>query len=185
MYDIITQIPFGIKREAWKIQSFKVNTPITTSITGQTLTDSYTLCYQDPIECIKFLLGHRPFEKNLVYQPIWQYQDNKHVYTEMHTAEWWWKKQHKVSKLHPGATIVLIIFGSDKTLVTEHSGTKSAWPIYISIGNLDRQTRRSQTRPGMLVLGLLPIMKSSARDEDSRMDAKVYHQALAVIFQSK
>src|SRR6266480_2518282 len=48
--------------------------------------------------------------------------------------------QYKVSKFHPGATIVPIIFGSDKTLVMEHSGTKSAWLIYISIGNLDHQT---------------------------------------------
>jgi len=56
-------------------------------------------------------------------------------------------------------------------------GDKQAYPIYLTIGNLDGETRRSQTRPGSVQLGFLPIIKS----EEIHTRANVYHRAMEII----
>ena len=38
-----------------------------------------------------------------------------------------------------GATVSPIILASDKTKLTAHSGDKQAWPIYLTIGNIDKK----------------------------------------------
>ena len=44
--------------------------------------------------------------------------------------------------LPEGATIAPIIIASDKTQLTQFRGDKSAWPVYISIGNIAKAKRR-------------------------------------------
>jgi hypothetical protein len=41
--------------------------------------------------------------------------------------------------LPEGATLIPIILGSDKTRLTMLSGNKEAWPVYMSIGNIQHQ----------------------------------------------
>jgi hypothetical protein len=41
------------------------------------------------------------------------------VYSEMNSADWWWETQNR---LPLGATIVLLICGSDETRFTDFSG---------------------------------------------------------------
>ena len=61
----------------------------------------------------------------------------------MHTGDWRWKQQMKyLSK----ATIIPILLSSDKTVINLSHGDQTLWPVYITTGNLDSKTRRSQTR---------------------------------------
>ncbi|KAF8251058.1 hypothetical protein K440DRAFT_511012, partial [Wilcoxina mikolae CBS 423.85] len=74
----------------------------------------------------------------------------------MWTADWWWKTQASFSLLENGSTVVPVILGSDKTMLSTLSGDKSAWPVYLSIGNLSKAKRRSVKSNGLILIGLLP-----------------------------
>ena len=130
---------------------------------------------------VEFLLGHRPFANHLSYAPVRQFSgvgDDNRIFNEMHTADWWWRTQSEVPE---GATVVPILLATDKTMLTQHHGDESAWPIYITIGNLDRATRRKQTVPGSVLLGFLPVTSEVADDSKAR----VYHAAMELILKRK
>ena len=52
-----------------------------------------------------------------------------------------------------------MILSSDKTVLSQFRGDKSAWPIYLTIGNLAKEVRRSPSMHGTVLLGYLPIGK--------------------------
>jgi len=66
-------------------------------------------------------------------------------------------------------------------MLTQHHSDKSAWPIYLTISNLDRAIRCKQTVPGSVLLGLLPVTLEVA-DESK---ARVYHAAIELILKCK
>ena len=100
------------------------------------------------------------------------------VYTDINTDDWWWELQ---GQLPVGATVVPIIIATDKTQITQHHGDQSLWPVYMTIGNLDRTTRRSQTRPGFVLVGLIPIVKVE-KEHKAHLTAEIYHWAMEKIF---
>ncbi|KAG2030846.1 hypothetical protein BDR03DRAFT_936551 [Suillus americanus] len=53
-----------------------------------------------------------------------------HCIDEMWTADWWGEKQ---KALPEGVTIALITLSSDKMMLSQFRGDKSAWPMYIYI----------------------------------------------------
>ena len=56
---------------------------------------------------------------------------------------------------------MLIILGSDKTMVSVTTGQNDYWPIYISIGNLHNNVRQGH-RNGVALLGFLANPKSKS-----------------------
>src|ERR1700753_3948820 len=58
-------------------------------------------------------------------------------------------------KLPDGATLVPIILASDKTQLTQMSGDKQAWPVYITIGNISKEVRHQISNHGVLLLAFL------------------------------
>ena len=88
----------------------------------------------------------------------------------------------------PKATIIPILFSSDKTVINLSHGDQTLWPVYITIGNLDSKTRRSQIRLGTLLLGSIPIVYERSEDgnnKDQDLKAKIYHLALTTMLQRK
>lgn len=96
------------------------------------------------------------------------------IRNEMHTGGWWWDTQ---SRLLDGATVVPLLLSSDKTQLTLHNGDRAAWPIYMSIGNLNRETRRRQGSSALVLLGFIPILK----EYEEYVKSEVYHTALGKI----
>ncbi len=70
---------------------------------------------------------------------------------------------------------------TDKTVLTEHAGDIAQWPVYLTIGNLSHEIRRSRVRPGGLMVGLIPIHKGDSFD----VKMEIYHQTMRVITKDK
>jgi Plavaka transposase len=169
----IMRIPYGILDDSWQTRSFTINT-----LVADKQTNVYSFRYRNVLSVIDFLLGHQPFAPNLHYAPIRLLnKDNARVYNEMHTGDWWWETQ---KQLPEKATVVPLLLATDKTQLTHLHGDQSAWPVYLTIGNLDRQTRRAQKRPAVILLGLIPIPQSKS---DARLKAEIYHTGMQTILQ--
>ena len=61
----------------------------------------------------------------------------------------------------PGATVIPLIVSSDKTLLTLFRG-KTAYPIYLTIGNIPKEIRRKPSRHAQMLIGYLPTSKLEA-----------------------
>ncbi|TFK53168.1 hypothetical protein OE88DRAFT_1626862 [Heliocybe sulcata] len=121
----------------------------------------FDLHYRDVIECIHALYGDPEFAVDLVFAPERHYADEDRtirVYSNMYTGKWWWATQKELERQRPGATIIPVILSSDKTQVTLF-GNKSAYPIYMTIGNLPKEIRRKPSRGGHILLGYLPTTR--------------------------
>ncbi|KAF8416597.1 hypothetical protein EV426DRAFT_541182, partial [Tirmania nivea] len=59
--------------------------------------------------------------------------------------------------LPEGETLVLILLPSDKTHLTNFSGDKKLWPVYMSIGNIGSAIRNTHMMYAWIPIALLPI----------------------------
>ena len=85
----------------------------------------------------------------------------------------------------PGATIVPIIISSDKTQLTQFRN-KSAYPVYLTIGNLPKDIRRKPSRRGQILLGYLPTTRlEHIKSPTSRHHARtnLFHSCMRKILQ--
>ena len=91
--------------------------------------------------------------------------------------------QKALEKEKPGATIIPIIISSDKTQLTVF-GNKTAYPVYLTIGNLPKDIRRKPSRRGQVLLTYIPstrlehITNKAAR---RRTLANLFHACLSRI----
>ena len=117
--------------------------------------------FRDIIECVKALFGDPELAPYLILAPECHYADpDKTIcqYHDMHTGKWWWSTQKRLEKERPGATIIPIIISSDKTQVTLFRN-KTAYPIYMTIGNIPKNIRRKPSHQAQILLGYLPTTK--------------------------
>ncbi|KAF8422127.1 hypothetical protein EV426DRAFT_535892, partial [Tirmania nivea] len=68
----------------------------------------------------------------------------------------WWKIQDEYPK---HSTIVPIIYASDEAHLTNFSGDKSIWPLYMTIGNILKDIRRERSTRAWICIGLLLTIK--------------------------
>lgn len=89
-------------------------------------------------------------------------------------------------KLPSGATIAPLILSSDKTKLSQFSGDKSAWPVYLTIGNIAKSTRRHPSEHAVILLGYLPISKLTCfkSEEDRRLARqRLFHYCMRQILE--
>ncbi|KZO97289.1 hypothetical protein CALVIDRAFT_480119 [Calocera viscosa TUFC12733] len=139
--------------------------------------------HRNVIEAIKMLFGDPRFTDVLHFQPEKHYVDNGGQYRllgEMWTGNWWWRIQ---KRLPPGGTLVPLILGSDKTLLTQLTGDRYGYPVYMSIGNLPKDIRRAPTQHAMVLIGYLPTNKFDnlgfSEDRAKIARHRLFHQCIA------
>ncbi|THU81196.1 hypothetical protein K435DRAFT_571058, partial [Dendrothele bispora CBS 962.96] len=113
---------------------------------------------RDIMECVRALYGSPDHSQYLCFMPERHYTDadkTRRLYHDIHTGRWWWDTQ--VSD-KPGATIIPLIISSDKTQVTLFRN-KSAYPVYLTIGNLPKDIRRKPSQQGQILLAYLPTSR--------------------------
>ncbi|KAG2110204.1 uncharacterized protein F5147DRAFT_651860 [Suillus discolor] len=73
----------------------------------------------------------------------------------MHTGKWWWEMQKKLDEHCSGGTIVPIIISLDKTQVTMFR-IKTAYPVYLTIGNIPKEICHKLSYGSHILLAYLP-----------------------------
>ena len=95
----------------------------------------------------------------------------------MHRSYRWGKKEKKLSAR---ATIIPPLLGSDKTVMSLSYEDQVLSPVYVTIGNLNANRRRSQNRLGILLPSSIPIVYKRAEDsykKDRDLKIKTYYLA--------
>jgi Plavaka transposase len=79
--------------------------------------------------------------------------------------------------------VVPVIIGSDKTHLTDFSGDKKAWPVYLSIGNLSMKARRTPSLKAWIIIGYMPVVAWNNPDDIAgTLSMRLFHQCAKIIF---
>jgi len=133
-----------------------------------------TLYHTDIFKCIPFLLAHLSLQEHLDCQPVRLADSEGHrIYSEMNTGDWWWDTQ---DHLATGATIVPVIWASDKTHLTNYSGDQHAWPLYLRNCNIWKDICRTSKKRAWILLGLIPCPPKDAKKID-----QAWHSAVGTV----
>ncbi|PPQ86984.1 hypothetical protein CVT26_007549 [Gymnopilus dilepis] len=90
-------------------------------------------------------------------------------------VKWWHVCQ---SKLPPGATLAPVIIATDKTQLTKFSGSKSAYSLYLTIGNIPKALRCKPTKRACVLIGYLSVEKINRK----QMTDRAYHSKVQHLF---
>ncbi|KAJ7082673.1 hypothetical protein B0H15DRAFT_785594 [Mycena belliarum] len=203
-FDKVDGLPGGVKWHCKQLNTKGDLPDLDKDPTGVTMRREHNeLWWRDPVECVRELLGNPTFRDAMRYAPEKLYSDQSEsveILNEMWTANWWWEIQvcrrsgghgrHTdriyQKRLPPGATVVPLILSSDKTMLSNFRGDNSAWPVYLTIGNIGKDTRRQVSAHATVLIGYLPIPKFDCFDKATRSLAKyrLFHQCMTVIMQS-
>ncbi|KAJ7852764.1 hypothetical protein B0H14DRAFT_3656681 [Mycena olivaceomarginata] len=143
--------------------------------------------YRDPLAAIRSLLGNPAHAKDIVYVPKKVFSDatrDNRIYNEMWTGKWWTAVQ---SKLPKGAALSPIIIATDKTQLTQFSGGKSAYPVYLTLGNIPKALRRKPFQSACILIGYLSVDKilrtGLTKQTIKTHNQKLFHVSMRLILQ--
>ncbi|KAF7348893.1 hypothetical protein MVEN_01409500 [Mycena venus] len=89
-------------------------------------------------------------------------------------------------RLPIGSTCAPIILSSDKTRLSQQRGDKTAWPVYLTIGNIEKGTRKKASSHVTILLSYLLTPKLDCFSEAARSVTKyrLFHYCMGLIMQS-
>ncbi|TCD60331.1 hypothetical protein EIP91_010340 [Steccherinum ochraceum] len=150
---------------------------------GVLMKEELELWRRDPLDLVRELIGNPMFNGHMAYAPEKVFagmEGDERVLDEMWTADWWWKVQEK---LPAGATVAPLIIASDETQLSQFGGDKKAWPVYLTIGNIEKSVRRKPSNHGTILLGYLPSSKLKCFTKHERRVAgwQLFHYCMDTI----
>ncbi|KAG2052891.1 hypothetical protein BDR06DRAFT_982926 [Suillus hirtellus] len=143
---------------------------------------------RDPVECIKELWANPAYLDHLTYAPERHFTDEgkvKHIYDELMSGDWSWEAQ---TLLPDGATLVPVILSSDKTQLCQFRGDKTAYPVYLTIGNISKSIRCKPSFHTQKLIGYLPTVSLDGTDisvDSARLTrVQLFHYAMRMVTSS-
>ena len=98
------------------------------------------------------------------------------------SSKWLYSQTHLESN-RPGTTVIPVILSTDKTQLTLFRG-KSAYPVYLTIGNIPKQIRQKPSRHAQILIAYLPTSKLEGITNQvgqRRTMANLYHFCMDLI----
>ncbi|KIK50210.1 hypothetical protein GYMLUDRAFT_123146, partial [Collybiopsis luxurians FD-317 M1] len=103
----------------------------------------------------------------------------------MWTGELWNAAQKAIPE---GGTVVPVIIASDKTQLTQFSGNKAAYPVYLTIGNIPKSLRRKPGYRACVLIAYLSVDKISteglSKPQLKLRNYELFHRSMALVLQS-
>ena len=93
--------------------------------------------------------------------------------------------QEALEKERPGTTIVLVLLSTDKTLLTTFQN-KTAYPLYMTIGNIPKEIRRKPSKHAHILLAYLPttcLTHVSNQAQRRQLLLNLYHSCMQRILE--
>ena len=86
-----------------------------------------------------------------------------------------------------GASVAPVIISTDKTQLTQFSGGKVAYPVYLTLGNIPRAIRRKPSQNACILIGYLPVSKDvgenlTQRQRSARIQ-QLFHDSMRLILE--
>ncbi|KAF5341494.1 hypothetical protein D9757_014788 [Collybiopsis confluens] len=153
------------------------------------LDEKFTVHHRDPVQAIKALWGDPAFADHLVYKPGKLFYGNKQtenfrMFSEIWTAGFWNAIQGAIPD---GGTVCPVIIASDKTNLTRFSGNKSAYPVYLTIGNLPKAMRRKPSARACILIAYLSVEKPNKKGLTKNAlkirNYEIFHKSMAHVLE--
>ncbi|KAF7795494.1 hypothetical protein EIP86_006656 [Pleurotus ostreatoroseus] len=143
------------------------------------------LYYRNILECLDNLYSNPQFADTMHFVPERHFTDEtkaSRMYRGVHTGDWFWKRQ---TQIKCGGTVLPLIFATDKTELTLFSGDHSAYPLYMTIGNIDQDLRARPSSYAWVLVGYLPVAKMEdaglSQENARRARARLFHYCMKII----
>ncbi|KAG2099223.1 uncharacterized protein F5147DRAFT_582721, partial [Suillus discolor] len=90
-------------------------------------------------------------------------------------------------QLPEGSAVAPVIIATDKTQLTQFSGSKSAYPVYLTLGNIPRAIRHRPSQQACILIGYLSVdkisnSKLSKKEKTSRIQC-LFHESMRTILE--
>ncbi|KAJ7703454.1 hypothetical protein B0H16DRAFT_1347131 [Mycena metata] len=174
--DLRSRIEILPKGPEWKAKAWQTQYPTKHPL---------TVYYRDPLECLQYLLRNPLIKDHINFTPfrLWANADKlMRIYTEWLSGDVAWNMQEQ---LPDGATLLGTVLTSDKTQLTAMTGNRSAYPVLISLADIDPDFRAKASHHAFLLLILLPIAKFLEKNAEIRgvLASRLFHAILDFVLE--
>ena len=87
------------------------------------------------------------------------------------------------SRLPHGATVAGVVLASDKTNLSVFREDKTAWPVYLTLANINKAVHCKPSSYGSVLLGYIPVAKMACFSDATRSDAqqRFFHACMKIL----
>ncbi|KAF8594839.1 hypothetical protein BDV93DRAFT_565013 [Ceratobasidium sp. AG-I] len=140
---------------------------------------------RDIIRVLRDMFANRELKDDTFYAPVrfWTSAEmEEQVYGDARASLWWWEEQNKLAKQGKrDATILPLIVATDQTVLSVMCGGQKAYPVYVTVGNINKDARRKPSKRAMALLVYLPVDAFEDITNDAkrrRLKAELVHRAM-------